>query len=457
VTRPQAIRGRNRKKLRLLWLIPLGLVLFGGSWAYRVLGAIGGPEGVIKGAGTVLNPRGEFPNETEFNILIAGKDYNHDSKDQAYTKDSRSDTIMLLHADLVHGQLSAVGVPRDTRVVAPDGKTGKINGTFQRGGVKLLAQTLEQLYDVHIKHTVVLKADAVKSIVDALGGVEVDPIDRMFYEDAWDDLKIDLPAGHQRVNGDQAVGFVRFRKSGDHKYGPNKEIIPVPHIASKEEGDIRRIDRQQQLIHAMISEVKRPDTFNRLDKILDVAFNQVETDLNRSQLFALALIFKDASKNGLGGASLPGKEGMVDGTSYWITDVPRSKLTLKWILGGDQTAGRQLARVVVYSNAAGRKEAKDAEDKLAQSGFTTVTHSSKSTLPPATEVVYHTALFEQAAKEVARTLGVGEPKKEPIDPRAYWIPDIKISIGAPSTATANSGPDKAPTDTEPSNDPVVHA
>jgi len=434
------------------------LVLAGGVWGYGILKVIAGPgHSVTDAIGSLTDPRSSFPGQDRFIILIAGKDYNHTDKDIEFSSGSRSDTIMLLSADLEHHELTAVGVPRDTRVTAPDGKTGKINGTFQRGGVKLLAKTIEELYGVHVDHTVVLKADAVRAIVNSLGGVDVDTLDRMFYEDAWDDLKIDLPAGHQRLNGDQAIGFVRFRKSGDHRYGPNKEIIPVPHVPSKEEGDIRRIDRQQQLIHSMLDEVKRPGNIARLGSILDVAFGQVETDLSRTQLMSLARIFKDASKTGLSGASLPGKEGMVDGTSYWLADVERSKETLKWILDGDQAAGRKLARVVVYSNAAGRKEAKDAEDKLAQNGFTTVTHSSKATLPTTTEVVYHSALFEQAAKDIAKTLGVNGVRKDPIDPRAYWIPDIKVSIGSPATAAASTVPDKAPTETEQSTDPAVHA
>ena len=414
-----------------LLLIPGVLVIAGGTWAYRVGSSLAGNgEGIGKVIRTVLDPRSAFPGQDRIVILIAGKDYNHTAKDIEYTTGSRSDTVMLLSADLANAKLSAVSIPRDMRVTAPDHVTGKINGTMQRGGIALLQKTVEQQFGIKPDYHVVLKADAVKEIVNALGGVDVEARDRMFYEDAWDDLKIDIPKGPNRLNGQGAVGFVRFRKSGDHKYGPNLEIIPVKKIPSKEEGDLRRMERQQEMIHAMIAEVKKPSVFIHLDHILDVAFGQVETNLSKTQLTALGEIFKNSSNSGVAGTSIPGKDAMINKTYYWVADIPRAKLTLQWLLYGDDRAGRQLARVYVYGGPADTATVRDDVARLRTDGFSVAGGTTRRPLPTQPEVVYHAAAFEQMAHVVADSLGHATVRKEIADPGNTGLPDIKVDLPA---------------------------
>jgi LCP family protein required for cell wall assembly len=425
-----AVNPQNRSsKKRWLLLLPTILLVAGGFWAYRIAKTLAGSRPVSDLLSELRDPRSQFPGKDRIVILIAGKDYNHTDQDIAYTTGSRSDTIMLVSADLATHQLSAVGVPRDTRVTAPDGVTGKINGTFQRGGIKLLAKTIEQEYGVHADYGVVLKPDAVKEIVDSLGGVEVEAKDRMFYEDSWDDLKIDLPAGRFRVNGEQAVGFVRFRKSGTHRYDEHKNKISVPYRPSKEEGDLSRIDRQQQLIRAMLAEVARPGNLVHLDRILDVAFDQVDTNLTRLQMLALAQTFRGGTGAGLGGLSIPGKDGNVGGMYYWLADKERASLTLKWVLFGDEAAGKQLTRVLVTSNAREFNEAKQLAEKLDDLGYSASASLTRRDMPTKTEVVYHSASFEEMGRQIAAIAGNAPLTKEPTDPRNYWIPEVKINMG----------------------------
>jgi polyisoprenyl-teichoic acid--peptidoglycan teichoic acid transferase len=419
----------NRKRLTLTLFV---LILFGigGAWVYRIARSLAGKNGNI---GDVLvgirDPRGKFPGKSRIIILLAGKDYNHNAQDIAYTTSSRSDTIMLLSADLEHAKLTAVGIPRDTRVTAPDGVTGKINATFQRGGIKLLASTITQQFGIVPDYSVVLKADAVKSIVNSLGGIEVDVLDRMFYEDSWDDLKIDLQPGRYRVNGEQAVGFVRFRKSGTHRYGPRKEKIPVPYVPSKEEGDLRRIERQQQVVHAMLAEVTKPQNIVRWNEILDVAFGQIETNLSRPQMLGLATILRSSAGSPLGGSSIPGKDANIGGTYYWKADIPRAKATLQWLLLGDEAAGRSLVRVSIMCDKAEQVPAQALSDELEKSGFAVTTTTTRKVMPLQTTVIYHTATFEAFAKSIAASSGNMPIRKEPIDSRMYWVPEIRVEFG----------------------------
>lgn len=424
-TRTSRPRRRGRKVALLIFLV---LAVAASVWAYRLAKSFA-PEGAnpLQVWQGISNPKAQFATRHPI-ILVVGKDYNHDRKGMAYTKDARADTIMLISADLDTPKLTAVSVPRDTKVTAPDGVTGKINGTLQRGGIDLLRQTLNLEFGVNADYYLVLKADAVKVMVDAVGGVNVEPIDEMFYEDRWGGLKVDLKPGPQRVNGEQAVGFVRFRKMGDHRVGANGELIPVRHGTSKEEGDIRRTERQQQLIHALTSEALRPQNILKAGQLVDTAFGQIETDLSRTQVLALATIFKSGGTSALAGSTIPGEDQMDGGTYYWNPDRDRAKLTIDWLLQGDEMAGRRLTRVAVYNGTQERRAGSNAADTLNAMGYSATASGRARGEQIVPEVVYRKAAYEEAAKIIAKTLHIPAIRKDPSDANAYWLPEIKVTL-----------------------------
>lgn len=414
---------------------------------YRILGAFTkGEKGgsLIEAWQGIANPRALFPGEERTLILVVGKDYNHTNKGIAYTKDARADTIMLLSADLENAKLTAVGIPRDTRVSAPDGVTGKINATFQRGGVGLLKETILSEFGIAPEHYVVLKADAVKALVDAVGGVEVEAADDMFYQDSWGGLDIDLKKGRYRIDGKQAVGFVRFRKTGTHRIGPKGEKIPIHMPASKEEGDIRRAERQQQLVHSLVSEALSPRNLLQADHLIEVAFSQIETDLTRTQVEALATIFKKSGSKDLAGSTIPGTDDTIGDTYYWVPDLERSRLTLDWLLRGNEYSGRQLVRVAVYNGSDERGAARTIAEQLRTEGYEASSNGNAKEKPEHSMVVFRKAAYEDFAQQIARSLGIRDVHKEVGgDPRAYWLPEVKVTLAndlkpAPETTTPRS-------------------
>jgi LCP family protein required for cell wall assembly len=397
-------------------------------WAFRLAKSFV-PEGAnpLQVWQGISNPKEQFATRRPI-ILVVGKDYNHDRKGMAYTKDARADTIMLISADLETPKITAVSIPRDTKVTAADGVTGKINGTLQRGGVDLLRQTINLEFGVNVDHYLVLKADAVKEMVNAVGGVNVEPIDDMFYEDRWGGLKVDLKAGPQRITGEQAVGFVRFRKMGDHRVDERGNLIPVRMGSSKEEGDIRRTERQQQLIHALTDEALRPQNILRASELVDTAFRQIETDLSRTQVLALATIFKGGGTSALAGSTIPGEDETDGGIYYWKPDRERAKLTIDWLLQGDEMAGRRLTRVAVYNGTKERRAASHAAESLSSLGYTAFASGRARGEEIVPEVVYRKAAYEEAAKLIAKELNIPAVRKDPSDANAYWLPEIKVTL-----------------------------
>lgn len=421
----------KKRTKRILW-IGTGLIavagIFAGTWAYRVAGSFTGKgESIFKVWQGVTNPRGEFPGKDRLTILLVGQDYNHDRRGYVYTKNVRSDTIMLLSADLDGKNLSAVSIPRDTFIEGADGRRGKINGVYARGGVDLLKQTLEQRFDLTVDNYLIIKPEAVKEIVDAVGGVEVEPIDVMKYDDNWGNLHVDLQPGRQRINGEQAIGFVRFREVNRYRIDDRNRMIPIRGVkGSKEEGDIRRTARQQQLIRSLMASANTAGNLWKADKIVNTGFSQVETDLSRIQVLALATLFKE-NKGKMASATLPGSDDMSSDAYYWRLDEKRAEATIKWLLKGDRFAGRSLIRIEVSNGTTVKGLARSTSELLESKGYSAITKGTvKET--PASRVVYKKAAFEDAAREIAEGLGIREVIKDPTEANP-WEHEIEVVVG----------------------------
>lgn len=419
---------------KILWIFTgltvVGLVI-AGTWAKRVLGSFQSDGmSLLQVWRGISDPLSKFPDQNRITILVVGQDYNHDRHGYAYTKNSRADTIILISADLVRKQLSAVSVPRDTFIEGNDGKRGKVNAVFARGGIELLKETLERRFDIRIDYHVALKPDAVKEIVDSVGGINVETIDEMNYDDSWGGLHVHLPAGPQKIDGEQAVGFVRFREVNRYKIDDRGRMIPLRNVkSSKEEGDIRRTARQQQLIRALVTAANSPSNLWRADRIVNTGFGQIETSLERVQVLALATLFKGGEAQGMRSATLPGTDDTGDGAYYWKLDEERAKATIDWLLKGDELAGRSLVRVSVKNATKTTGAALAASELVKAQGFS-IYATGKAETAAVSSVTFYKSTFEEAAKEVAHAIGISTVTKGDADKDSPYGPEILVTIGA---------------------------
>ncbi|HJT95353.1 MAG TPA: LCP family protein, partial [Mycobacterium sp.] len=121
----------------------------------------------------------------------------------------RTDTILLVHIPGLGSSSPAamVSIPRDSYVSIPGYGSDKINAAFAVGGAPLLAQTVEQATGLRLDHYAQIGFDGFAVLVDAIGGVTMCPP-----EPVSDPLAgIDLPAGCQKLDGRNALGYVRTR------------------------------------------------------------------------------------------------------------------------------------------------------------------------------------------------------------------------------------------------------
>ena len=267
------------------------------------------------------------------NALVDNKpDYNEDDKkgmlvakdkatvmimgvDERTDDVGRSDTLMIATLDPDKNQAALLSVPRDTRVKIKGHGFDKINAAYAYGGRKLTQETIESLLNTHIDHYIKINVHGFTKIIDALGGIDIDVEKRMYYEDPWDDdggLYIDLQPGMQHMDGKTAITYVRYRD---------------------EEGDIGRIKRQQNFMKAVMDKLVSPTIIPKLPAIVSAVSDSVETDMSVSEILSFLGTLQDAKDNGLKSEMLPGKPVYIEGISYWVPDISKTRQILANTLG----------------------------------------------------------------------------------------------------------------------------
>lgn len=125
------------------------------------------------------------------------------------TGNGRTDTILVVHLPALGSstRVTMVSIPRDSYVPIPGYGRDKINAAFAMGGPSLLAETVQQATGLRIDHYAEVGFTGFAGLVDGVGGVTVCPTSPI------DDplAGIDLPAGCQRLDGRDALGYVRSR------------------------------------------------------------------------------------------------------------------------------------------------------------------------------------------------------------------------------------------------------
>ncbi len=241
-------------------------------------------------------------------ILIMGVDIRHDDV-------GRSDTLMVATVDPKLDQASLLSIPRDTRVRIYGYGFDKINAAYAYGGEPLTEITVENFLGIDIDHYIIVNVHSFVKIIDAIGGVDIYVPKRMYYEDPWDDdggLVIDLYPGRQHMDGKTAVTYVRYRDS---------------------EGDIGRVQRQQQFMAACLDKVTSPEIIPRIPEIIREVMYAVETDMSFRELLGLAGALKAAQANGLYTDMVPGYPLYIDEISYWIPYVDEIRYAMAEGLG----------------------------------------------------------------------------------------------------------------------------
>ncbi len=187
---------------------------------------------------------------------------------------SRSDTIMLLHVPANGTRPTLVSLPRDSYVPIPGHGDNKLNAAYAYGGPKLLVQTVQNVTGLPINHYMGIGFGGLVTVVNDVGGVQ------MCLKAPMKDPKagLNLKAGCQILNGDQALGFVRTRAFA--------------------EGDLQREQDQRILIKGILSKMTSAGTLANPFAIVPAANGaasaiSVDQGTGLSSLVSVAFALRD--------------------------------------------------------------------------------------------------------------------------------------------------------------------
>ena len=210
-----------------------------------------------------------------YTFLVAGQD----------VVSGGTDTILLFTFDTQNKTLNAVSILRDT-MINTSASSKRINSVYARNrgssdlpeaervenGMAALKQEVSKLTGIYPDFYVLVQWEAIGELVDALGGVYFDVPFDMDYDDPYQDLHIHQEAGYRKLNGDDAMQVVRWRKNNT---GPSG-------------GDVARTAVQQAFLGAVLDTCLQPAVLLKLPSLAQVFLDNVTTDLSIGNLLAFA-------------------------------------------------------------------------------------------------------------------------------------------------------------------------
>lgn len=209
----------------------------------------------------------------------------------------RSDTLLLVRLDPALQTVRVINIPRDTRVTYESGRQSKINAAYAIEGPELVTSVISDLLGVDRPYYVTVNFKAFEEIVNAVDGVPITVDQHYVYDDPYQDLHIDIPAGPQVLEGQQALHFVRLRYDG------------------VTDSDIGRIARQQQFLMAFKDRL--PANWNRIPKMIQTMKKYIRTNIPEEDQVKLAMgLF--AARSNVTAEMLPGVPD--DETGDWLLD-----------------------------------------------------------------------------------------------------------------------------------------
>lgn len=207
-------------------------------------------------------------------VLVVGIDANQlgESSNQAAPLGrANADALLLLRVS-AEEPLQVLQLPSEIAVQLPgsDSPTS-LSSLWQSGGVALLNDAIQDILGSTQQvpqRYVVMPRTALRTLVDGLGDVDL-VLDQTYqHNDQSQGYSINLQAGRQRLNGEKAEQFARYR--------------PTPL------DNANRRNRQQDLILALVDQVKDSSVISTLPLLVSRLDDELDTNLSRREQLSLA-------------------------------------------------------------------------------------------------------------------------------------------------------------------------
>jgi len=330
----------------------------------------------------------------------------------------RSDTLMVMWLNPQLRKAAILSIPRDLKAEIPGHSATKINAAFAYGGAKLTRATVDQLLGIVTDGYLKVNFTGFCKAVDTLGGVDVIVPDvegegrGMNYDDNWGNLHVHLTPGKHHLNGYEAMGFCRYRKSNYHGLG---------------DGDGGRAARQQQFIKAMVEQKLKVTNLPGLLAAGRQISSCIETNLSWRQCVDLARLLKEMGPSDIKTLTVPVSDSMDGGV--WFSHLAEGPFRdmLAQIDQHLDSVESAVCDIEVYNGSGLAGLGKAAADQLTQAGFKVLkTATSPGHSYDATRIRYVPG-NQSLALSAAAALGAGRPEPAPIRDVSS-LPNVPLEI-----------------------------
>jgi LCP family protein required for cell wall assembly len=223
-----------------------------------------------------------------FTILLMGVDSNTNSLSKSNS--FNGDTLMLITFNPHTMNATILSIPRDTRVpiVCTRSKAkNKINSAALYGA-DCVMDTITNFTGIEIDYWVKVNFQGVISLVDALGGIEVDVPYAFCESDSkrrFGNNTIYIEKGLQTLNGEQTLAFARNRHTWPQYCGRK--------YSNYNSNDFIRGQNQQQIVKAIVNKLKGINSLSEIYDILDILGDNVDTNIDKDTMITGFDTFKN--------------------------------------------------------------------------------------------------------------------------------------------------------------------
>lgn len=292
-------RKKKRKKRVITWILFPIIVVFLSAASYAgflyykaqaVMGDSYNPLNRESKRSTQVNP--EIDN---ISVLFVGID---DSKKRNFQDSTRTDALMLATFNKDMKSVQLLSIPRDSLVYIPEkGYEDKINHAYGAGGIESTIETVEGLLDVPVDYYVKMNFDAFIDVIDALGGIEAEVPYTLNEKNSRDiSNAIHLEPGYQELNGEEALALARTRK---------------------QDNDIERGKRQQDIIKAIMKKSVSVKSMHKYSDVIEAVGKNMETDLSFDEMTSFVDYLTAGRSLNVDTITLEGQDATIDGVYYY--------------------------------------------------------------------------------------------------------------------------------------------
>ena len=284
----------------------------------------------------------KMSNKNVINVLLVGSDASTEEPGRSNITDKgNTDAMILVSIDKVNKTVKLVSFMRDSYTYM-DGfdRYAKLNAACANGGPAYLVETIENDYKIEINGYALVDFDSFRQVIDVLGGVNVDV--PQYVANYLSGSKGTFPSGDNvLLNGDQALRFSRIRKSDAN-------------------GDVSRVQRQRQVISALINKCKGA-SLSQINDVADVILANVRTNIGKKEIlsYATQAVTDGWANYALTEITMPtpdARYGYSGSAWIWVVDYPLAAQNLQKELYGTTNIVLDENRTTAITVVGGRAE-----------------------------------------------------------------------------------------------------